>query len=77
LFLQLAKQTLKKDEYVCLYFHPWEFVNLDKYKIPGYTKRHAGPKLQDKLKRLIEDLGEVGSFETMDSYIANNVGKSF
>jgi hypothetical protein len=75
LFLHLAKQTLLKDGYVCLYFHPWEFVNLDKYKIPGYTKRHAGKKLQDQLKRLIEDLGQVATFETMENYISQNILK--
>ncbi len=68
-FLHLAKTTLKKDGYVCLYFHPWEFVNLNKYQLPGYTKRLAGTALQDRLKRLIEDLSEVANFDTMHNYI--------
>ena len=33
LFLKLTLQTLRKDGYVCLYFHPWEFIDLANYKI--------------------------------------------
>ncbi|MDB5190578.1 MAG: polysaccharide deacetylase [Segetibacter sp.] len=69
LYLHLVKHTLKKDGYVCLYFHPWEFVDLDKYAIPAFTKRRAGKKLQDLLHRLITDLRKEGNFMSMQNYI--------
>jgi peptidoglycan/xylan/chitin deacetylase (PgdA/CDA1 family) len=69
LFLHWVKRTLQKDGYVCLYFHPWEFVDLSNYKIPAYTKRHAGKKLLDRLQLLIKDLKHEGEFETIYNYL--------
>lgn len=68
-YLGLVKQALKKDGYVCLYFHPWEFINLDDYKIPGYTKRMAGKSLQERLAKFIRDLKLQGEFISMQKYI--------
>lgn len=68
-YLGLVKQALKKDGYVCLYFHPWEFINLDGYKIPAYTKRFAGEKLQERFVKLIRDLKPHGEFVSMGKYI--------
>jgi hypothetical protein len=69
LFLYWAKQAIKKDGYVCLYFHPWEFVDLSMYKIPGYTKRLAGVGLQKRLAKLISDLKVENDFCTIDEYL--------
>jgi hypothetical protein len=41
---------------VCLYFHPWEFIDLKDYNIPAYTKRLAGEKLQERLRKLTIDM---------------------
>ncbi|WP_143307692.1 polysaccharide deacetylase family protein [Chitinophaga vietnamensis] len=68
-FKSLALQTLKHDGYLCLYFHPWEFVELTAYQIPAYTKRHAGPALQNRLRQLLRDLSAEGSFITMQEYL--------
>ncbi len=69
LYRQWVKNTLQKDGYVCLYFHPWEFVDLRKYKIPAYLKRDAGKKLQRKLAKLIADLRDMGEFITIANYL--------
>jgi hypothetical protein len=69
LFLFLVKQTLKKDGYVCLYFHPWEFVNLASYKIPSYTKKDSDTILLNKLNQLITDLKKIARFTTIQNYI--------
>lgn len=74
-YLQLAKQTLKKDGYLCLYYHPWEFVNLDDYRIPGYTKKLAGPPLLKRLETLITDLKQLGEFERSDVFLADYPSK--
>lgn len=68
LFLFWLKQVLKKDGYVCLYFHPWEFVDLSAYTIPSYTKRLAGKPLQKRLQRLINDLQDH-SFSTIQAFL--------
>lgn len=69
LFLNGTKGAIKKDGYVCLYFHPWEFVDLSAFKIPGYTKRLAGKPLQERLFRLISDLKKDYQFLTIENYL--------
>jgi peptidoglycan/xylan/chitin deacetylase (PgdA/CDA1 family) len=69
LFLQLCKQTIKKDGYVNLYFHPWEFTNIENYNLPSYVKKRNGIALQQRLERLINDLAKEGEFITTNQYL--------
>jgi peptidoglycan/xylan/chitin deacetylase (PgdA/CDA1 family) len=69
LFRKLAIQTLKKDGYLSLYFHPWEFTDISYHKLPFYVKRHSGKRLTERLSRLINDLSDHGSFEPVDSFL--------
>lgn len=69
LFRSWVKATLKKDGYACLYFHPWEFIPLADYKIPGYAKARAGQPLQDRLRRLIDDFSGDCDFVPMQQFI--------
>lgn len=66
LFLSLCLQTLKKDQYICLYFHPWEFTHVTNYGLPDYTTRWCGSQLANRLYRLIGDLKKEGDFITMN-----------
>ncbi|MBC7722175.1 MAG: DUF3473 domain-containing protein [Pedobacter sp.] len=71
LFKNLAIQTLKKDGYICLYFHPWEFTNaIQSTALPTYTKRFCGEVLLGKLQRLIFDLKQEGDFITMQQFLS-------
>ena len=74
LYRRLVMNTLKKDGHVCLYFHPWEFVPLGAYRIPPYTKKGAGPFLQQRLVRLIKDLQGEGSFVSMERFARERCG---
>ncbi len=67
-YRSLALQALKKDGYLCLYFHPWEFTNIDHLGLPGYTKRLQGTPLLERLTQLVNDLKKEASFIRMDSY---------
>ena len=52
----LCKATIKKDKYLNLYFHPWEFTNLDnkeRYGFPGYISKNSGKQMNDRLENLI------------------------
>lgn len=69
LFKQLAIQTLRKDGYLSLYFHPWEFTDISKYRLPFYVKRHSGKLLTERLSGLIKDLKEYGTFERIDNFL--------
>ena len=68
-FKKIALQTLKNDGYLSLYFHPWEFTDLNNYKLSEIIKRQSGIELLIKLKRLIRDLKNEGNFITMDSFL--------
>jgi len=69
MFKKLAIQTLKNDGYVCLYFHPWEFTNINNYNLPSYTKKFCGEPLQQRLYQLLTDLKKEGEFATMQNWM--------
>jgi Polysaccharide deacetylase len=69
LFLYLVKRSLKTYGYVCLYFHPWEFVPIHKYNLPGYVKKGCDNLLVERLEKLIVDLKPYGEFTTIKQYL--------
>jgi peptidoglycan/xylan/chitin deacetylase (PgdA/CDA1 family) len=70
LYRRLALQTLKADGYLNLYFHPWEFTDVNRFNIPAYTKRHCGEKLVDRLHTLIEILKPEGDFISFSEFLS-------
>ncbi|MDB5246808.1 MAG: polysaccharide deacetylase [Segetibacter sp.] len=72
-YKKLATDTINKYGYLNLYFHPWEFTDISRYKLPGYVKRHSGDKLAEKLHQLIKDLKKEGTFETMIHFLRNRI----
>lgn len=68
-FKTIALQTLQKDGYLSLYFHPWEFVDLTNYKLPLIVKRKSGIELLEKLMRLITDFKKEGEFMTINNFL--------
>jgi peptidoglycan/xylan/chitin deacetylase (PgdA/CDA1 family) len=71
IYLKLALQTLKKDGYLSLYFHPWEFTNITAFGLPKYTTKGSDNELLDKLYRLLNDLNKQAEFVTMGDFIQN------
>lgn len=68
-FKKLALQTLRKDGYICLYFHPWEFTDIENYGLPGFTKKHHGLPLLHRLQQLVKDLKKEGELISMDTFV--------
>lgn len=68
LYQSLALQTLKKDGYISLYFHPWEFVDISKYGLPKFTTRGCDGYLLEKLIKLLNELKKYGKFQTMQAF---------
>ncbi|HBT94525.1 MAG TPA: polysaccharide deacetylase [Chitinophagaceae bacterium] len=71
IYLNLALQTLNKDGYLSLYFHPWEFTNITAFGLPKYTTKGSDNELLDKLYRLMNDLNKLAEFVTMGDFIQN------
>lgn len=69
IFKLLTKNTLRKTGYLNVYFHPWEFADISKYKLPKYQKRPSGKQLGKKLLGYIQWLTGLGEFVTLSELI--------
>jgi peptidoglycan/xylan/chitin deacetylase (PgdA/CDA1 family) len=53
----LSKRVLKKDGYLNVYFHPWEFMPIGpkaKYNFPFYVTKNTDLKMSERLGKFIE-----------------------
>jgi len=46
---------LSFQNYINLYFHPWEFTDLKELKLPWYVKRNTGDKVLNNLNQYIQN----------------------
>ena len=75
-FKRLALEALKKDGFLLLYFHPWEFLELRSSALPLIIRRRSGPALVEKLKTLVTSLQAEGTFMAVRDYLHANVDLS-
>lgn len=73
-FFFLIKCVAKKDGFVHLYFHPWEFTDYHKAqdgaKYPFYLKLNNGEKMLKRFKELLKFLEKEGfEFKTTESFL--------
>lgn len=49
-YKKLASDTLKKDHYLNIYFHPWEFAEIKNpdFKLPGFTVKNSGNEMVER-----------------------------
>lgn len=77
LYLWLARWTLKTDGYLNIYFHPWEFTDLDqkdKYNFPGYVSKNSGDKMEARLDSFIIKMKKrKHPFGTFQEFIAKKI----
>jgi Polysaccharide deacetylase/Domain of unknown function (DUF3473) len=71
LFNFFLNNTLKSNQPLCLYFHPWEFTDLSDFKkLPFIVRRNSGDKMFLKFEKLLKTLdGKVeyiGMRESLD-----------
>ncbi|MDQ1087767.1 polysaccharide deacetylase family protein [Siphonobacter sp. SORGH_AS_1065] len=70
LFRYWAAQTLNKRKVLMLYFHPWEFADIQSYNVPSYVKKVDGERLLQRLEKLIVSLQkQKATFLTCQEYI--------
>lgn len=56
LYKMLCNWTLKKDKYLNIYFHPWEFTDLnqpERFGFPDYVSKNSGDKMTERLDNLL------------------------
>ncbi len=66
---KISAQTLRKDGYLNLYFHPWEFADIPNYHLPGWMKKPCGDALIKKLNEYIIFLKTLGEFSTVAAHL--------
>lgn len=71
----LAERTHKKDGYLNIYFHPWEFTDLEdknRFGFPGYVSKNSGIKMIERMDLFIADLKRKNyTFSTLSDFIQN------
>jgi hypothetical protein len=74
---QCSLQVLKKDGYLSLYFHPWEYADLSSYTaMPFYTRKTSGNQLLNKLTAYLSWLKTLADFSTMENFIKEYENKA-
>lgn len=59
LYKYIAGLSYKKDGYLNLYFHPWEFVDLrdkERFGLPNYVSKNVGAKMIERMDSFIQHL---------------------
>jgi hypothetical protein len=62
-YTYLCQKTLKKDGYLNIYFHPWEFTDLndkDRFGFPGYVVKNTGKKMSERMEKFIKGFTRRG-----------------
>ncbi len=59
-YLEMAKTTYLKDNFLNIYFHPWEFMDISKkeYQLPFYAKRNMGKKMIERFEEFLSWINE-------------------
>ncbi|WP_315791245.1 polysaccharide deacetylase family protein [Fischerella sp. JS2] len=58
----MSKVTIQHDNYLNIYFHPWEFIDINSFSLPNYIKRYSGESMIIKLEKYLIWLKEQGDF---------------
>jgi hypothetical protein len=64
-FKALMLRTLKHDGFLSLYFHTWEFVEINAYRLPRFISRMSGKDMLERLGYAINVLKSEADFVTM------------
>lgn len=66
-----SKRVLKKDKYLNIYFHPWEFADIkdEKLKLPAFTTKNTGREMVERFDKYLTWLYNNGySFGTFQDF---------
>ena len=71
LFKFLSTSVIRKDRYIHLYFHPWEFAGIEQFTIPAFIRRPSGKRYTEKFNKLLTFLKKKGEFVTVSDFLEN------
>jgi Polysaccharide deacetylase len=64
----LSRLNLSWDRQLNLYFHPWEFNDIQQYQLPSYIKKHSGTPMVQRLERYLAWIQPHGKFVTFSQF---------
>lgn len=76
-YKKLAKDVLKKDGYLNIYFHPWEFAEIKNpdFKLPGFTIKNSGNEMIERFDEFLKILNQkkyqFGTFQEFQENITS------
>lgn len=70
LIQRASSRVLEANGYLSLYYHPWEFVDLTSFRLPGYIRRMDGRALLVRLEQYLRWLGCRGQLVTFGEFDA-------
>lgn len=71
IYKKIASDSLKKDNYLNVYFHPWEFAEIkdEAFKLPGFTVKNSGNDMVERFDEFISWLkNKKYSFGTFQEF---------
>ena len=74
-YKKLSKDVLNKDNYLNVYFHPWEFADIKdlKFKLPGFTTKNSGNVMLERFDEFLTYLNQkkykFGTFQEFQKSI--------
>lgn len=68
LFKKMSGWALEADGYLNIFFHPWEFIDLNVWHLPASVKRLSGRKMLSKLSAYLVWLKERAEFTTCSAF---------
>ncbi|TBO41365.1 polysaccharide deacetylase family protein [Pedobacter kyonggii] len=75
IYKTLASWTYKKDKYLNIYFHPWEFTDLEdfnRFGFPAYVRKNTGTKMAKRTEDLISWMKAKNyTFGTFQEFVKN------
>jgi peptidoglycan/xylan/chitin deacetylase (PgdA/CDA1 family) len=72
LYRFFCNSVLRQDQFLHLYFHPWEFARIDQFKIPDYIRNPNGDKYTKKFEKLLKYLTKKGDFVTASDFLKSS-----
>jgi hypothetical protein len=68
LFRKMSGWALEEDGYLNIFFHPWEFIDLNAWRLPASVKRLSGKKMLSKLSAYLAWLKGRAEFTTCSAF---------
>lgn len=79
LYQSMCKYTMLNDCYLNIYFHPWEFIDIDsaRFGLPKFVCRNSGRKMEGRFVNWITWLKSQGYvFTTMAKFVQARMSES-